>query len=367
MRRVLMLLSNNYANDPRVVGVAGTLSKKHSVELMCLDRASVLPSRQEFGPVKVENVRSGVGGAVGLAVFNVRVFFSGLTKNFDVIHANDFDTVLPAVLLSSIKRVPLVYDVHEDYAVFAADNGLGFFSGAVVFLENIALRRATVVYCVNPLLAQRLEARCGRSVVVLWNYRDVKDFSFSKTQLAALRRGHGLPNEYYCISGTLCRGRNIESALAWFAANKSERLVVAGRGELSRLVKDYALGHENIRFVGLLSLPESRMLEAGSKALLACYEPVGNNVAAGPPGKLFDAIASGVPIIVGPGGVAEGLVREISCGFVSRDIKKTLDGLTGARLAFARAKCRSARRERTWLRESTKLVATYPQPAFKRQ
>ncbi|OIO25171.1 hypothetical protein AUJ14_04830 [Candidatus Micrarchaeota archaeon CG1_02_55_22] len=361
MQRVLMFLSNNYGNDPRVKGIVQTLARTRSVELLCFDRKNVLPKREKNGAVAVENARSPVSGPMGLLHFNLKLLVRGMRKKFDVVHANDFDSLVPAYILSVLRNKPLVYDCHEDYAVFAADNGLGVLAPLIRFLERLAARRASIIYAVNPRLTELGKEKSN--AVLLWNARDAKDFSFTTSQRNSFLSRHKLKQNYYCLSGTLCRGRNIKQTLDWFAYNPKKTLVVAGRGELEPLAEHYASRHANIVFLGLLSLRESRLLESNAFALVAVYEPYGNNLAAGPPGKLFDAIASGVPILVGRSGIAETLVEETGCGLAVDSAESGLDSMTPVKRRELAANCVRAREKYSWKRQARVLEQTYP-PAF---
>ena len=359
MQRVLMFLSNNYGNDPRVKGIAETLARTRNVELLCLDRKNVLPKNEKKGVIAVGNTRTPISGPLGLLYFNLKLLAIGMRKEFDVVHANDFDVLMPAFILSVLRNKPLVYDCHEDYAVFAADNGLGFLAPLIRFLERLAARRASVVYCVNPRLTEEFASE-GANAVLLWNCRDAKDFFFSANKSNEFLRRYKLKANYYCLSGTLCKGRNIPETLEWFSRNPKKTLVVAGRGELEQLVQDYAARHANIVFLGLLSLKESRLLEANAFALVAVYAPYGNNLAAGPPGKLFDAIASGVPILVGRGGIAEALVKETGCGLAVDSVAEGLTGLTTIKRRELAANCAQARGKYSWKGQARTLDKAYP-------
>jgi glycosyltransferase involved in cell wall biosynthesis len=77
---------------------------------------------------------------------------------FDVVHANDLDTLPAARLLARRSRARLVYDAHELYAEFES-RPPRLHRVAITTLESALARRADAVVTVNEPLRQELQAR----------------------------------------------------------------------------------------------------------------------------------------------------------------------------------------------------------------
>ena len=77
---------------------------------------------------------------------------------FDVVHANDFDTLPPAWLLARRSTARLVYDAHEVYSAFESAPGR-IYNGIATALESALAQRAADVITVTPAMAAELERR----------------------------------------------------------------------------------------------------------------------------------------------------------------------------------------------------------------
>src|SRR5215469_4561418 len=121
--RVLMLLSNGFDPDPRVHNEARTLVENgYSVRIVAWDRDRARPEEELVDGIEVRRVylKSTHGRGWTQMLFMPLVFLRmiriALQGRFDIIHAHDFDTLPPALFLSWLRRTPVVYDAHEDYA-----------------------------------------------------------------------------------------------------------------------------------------------------------------------------------------------------------------------------------------------------------
>ncbi len=123
--KVLILRSNPIAPDPRVEKIARALCQQGwRVEVLGWDRTTALPSlvQTDFGVVHRLPIRarfgSGLGNLPQLLRWQVGLFLWLVRhqKDFQAVHACDFDTVLPALLVGRLRKIPLIYDIFDFYA-----------------------------------------------------------------------------------------------------------------------------------------------------------------------------------------------------------------------------------------------------------
>ena len=107
MCRIVFLRSNPIDPDPRVEKEARVLNwAGYAVEVVGWDRAASLPREElrDFGPIKRLPMRVKFGSGLSDFPYLLRFQFGLIgylisnRKRYDIIHACDFDTLLPSLL-----------------------------------------------------------------------------------------------------------------------------------------------------------------------------------------------------------------------------------------------------------------------------
>ncbi|MEP6811490.1 MAG: glycosyltransferase [Actinomycetota bacterium] len=218
MPRLLLLTASELTRDPRarrataaargrgidVVGLSGQVSGEDVVSLDGVPIVRIGPkgrtrTTQEEGiPPQRSAVERELRGLVRLGRFGartVRLWRGGRgLGRFDVVHANDLDTLPAGWLLARRSGARLVYDAHELYAEFDAHPSR-VYKAVATKIEAALARRAAAVATVNePLadeLAQRFALRRRPRVVLNAPELDPRDplERPDATQLAAIYQG----------------------------------------------------------------------------------------------------------------------------------------------------------------------------------
>lgn len=181
MTRLLLLTPSELTQDPRarraaqaalargleVVGLSGRLSGEFVAELegVTVRRVGKPPetvSAAGAGEPHREPLRRELVGLYRLLRLAGRTFaFRRAGKGlgpFDIVHANDFDTLPAGFLLARASRARLAYDAHEIYAEFESDPPR-LYNAVLKALEGTLARRANAVVTVNEPIADELHAR----------------------------------------------------------------------------------------------------------------------------------------------------------------------------------------------------------------
>lgn len=123
VRQALMLLSNCFDPDPRVHNEARSLVEHgYGVEIVAWDRERLRPANEAIDGIEVRRVFVASSHGRGwtqmfvMPLVFLRMIRKALSVNFDIVHCHDFDTLPAGLLLGWIRRKPVVYDSHEDYA-----------------------------------------------------------------------------------------------------------------------------------------------------------------------------------------------------------------------------------------------------------
>lgn len=113
MKSIACLVTNDLHQDQRMNRICTALANAgYEVTLIGRKRKSSrnLPP-QNFNRIRLN---SGVERSVLFyGIYNLRLFFHLLFHKYDIINANDLDTILPAIWVAKLKGTQVVYDAHE--------------------------------------------------------------------------------------------------------------------------------------------------------------------------------------------------------------------------------------------------------------
>ncbi len=312
-KSVLMLVTNGFRPDPRVAKEAEALvSEGYGVTVLGWDRENKFPDRSDYKGVNIERIRTGwAGSMLSFALFYPLFFLRGLLaanrREVDIVHSHDFDTLPLGALISWLKRVPLVFDAHENYAQMIAIDLPGWVPRLVERLEGALTRKADLVITVSEVHAAHMRPNARNGVVLVENCINIPAElglpEFTDRDLVLL------------YVGTLEPMRYIEESIA--VSRTMDRCVykVAGWGRLEGAVRKEVDG-TRVQFLGFL--PHASMLKemAACDVVLCLLDPANLNYVGNSPTKIYEAMAVGVPVLTSKGTTSGELVGRVGCGLV---------------------------------------------------
>tara|TARA_Y100000589_G_scaffold309391_1_gene326848 strand:+ start:3392 stop:4516 length:1125 start_codon:yes stop_codon:yes gene_type:complete len=239
-------------------------------------------------------------GPLFYAEYNLRLFFLLLFRKFDVLHANDLDTLLANRFAQRIKGGDLVYDSHE-YFTEVPELVEGSFAKQVwLKIEQSIFPSLKNVFTVNKSIADIYKSLYSVDVKVMRNLPIAGKFN-SKTKIKS-RVDLGLPPEKKII---LLQGAGINidrgaeemvEAMNWIDAV----FLIVGSGDVIDLLK------EKVRCSGL----SSKVIFTGRVPFedLIAYTKVADvgvtldkdtnlNYKYSLPNKIFDYFQADLPVI----------------------------------------------------------------------
>lgn len=323
--RIVMLLSNGFAPDPRVAAEALALKEAgHQVTIFAWDRTGELPPAQDYDGVQVIRCKIKTTYSRGpLQIFKFRLFWQAAGAFLrqhpaDIIHCHDLDTLQPGLKFGRKKKLPVIFDAHESYPDMVAH----LFPSWLVFLirnmEAALLPRTTAVITVGDILARHYRKMHAHQVVVVGNYKTL-------TATMPVIPLNPPPLKIIYVGG-LNRDRMIGPMIQTVAGDfgrdtcRCEFYIVGDGPELPKL-RELAGSNENIIFTGFLPQQQARTLI--EKCHLVYYAIDGNyqNNQFSAPNLLFLALASGRPIITTDVGEIAEIIRSRNCGTILADLK----------------------------------------------
>lgn len=113
MKRIVSLVTNDLNQDQRMIRICTTLvDAGYEVTLIGrLRKSSLELPLHSFDCMRINCWFE--SSFLFYAEYNIRLFYYLMTHRYDIINANDLDTILPAIWAAKVTKSKVVYDAHE--------------------------------------------------------------------------------------------------------------------------------------------------------------------------------------------------------------------------------------------------------------
>ena len=316
--RIVICRSNPVAPDPRVEKHVQTLLEAgYRVTVVGWDRSASLAKREtregyEIHRIPVAaNYGAGMGNLFKLLAWQIRLLAWLFThrRDFDGIHACDFDTVLPGMAVRLAFGKKLVYDIFDFYPDHLR-NVPRWVKNFIRQVDYRIINRADAVILVDDFRREQIKGTFPKRLAILYNSpADTRCPSgdFEPSPPGRLRLAY---------IGLFQRERSLLEMLSILERHTEWSLEMAGFGGDEQEI--YAAGRElpNVHWHG--TIPYTRALEISSQAdvLFAIYDPAIPNHRYSSPNKLFEAMMLGKPILVARDTNMDRIISKNDCGIV---------------------------------------------------
>lgn len=317
--RVAVCRSNSLVSDPRVDKIARTLAGAgYAVRLLGWDHRGDLPKTVEQDGVLIERIRIIVKKARGLGLVPYELRWQAALwfwlfrhrAEIDVIHACDFDTVLPALLCKRLWGMHVVYDIFDFYAdMLRATPGL--LKRLLRHLELRAIDRSDAVILADDSRREQIAGSHPRRIAIVYN--SPADPSQDLPGSTDLLQTEGLRIAYI---GNLQVERGLLELLDVLSRHPEWKLDLAGFGPDETLISAAAEKLSNVTWHGQIDYARALELNALADVMVATYSPAIPNHRYSSPNKLFEAMLLAKPIIVAQDSNIDRIVLAEGCGLV---------------------------------------------------
>ncbi|HBE43470.1 MAG TPA: glycosyltransferase [Bacteroidales bacterium] len=253
--------------------------------------------------------------------FNIRLFFHLLFHKYDILVANDLDTLLPNFLVSVLKRKTLVYDSHEYFTGVPEIQERPFVKYVWKTIEKSIFPHLKYVMTVSDSIALQymhqygirpLTVRnCSRSSAGI-NGLSAKEIGINPGDIILILQGGGINVD-----------RGGEELIEAIFLTEGVSLIIAGSGDvlpvLKKRVTELKLS-DRVKFVPKLQWSELMRYTKSADAGLSPDKDTNLNYRYSLPNKLFDYISAGIPVIAGELPEVAGIIRKYDCGLVIPEI-----------------------------------------------
>lgn len=208
MKKVLVIVCNNFTHDKRVINISNSLQKnEYNVDILAEKQCRGLKLKENKGYIvhrvplfsslyskqtntvksishrkiicskmkkiiKNNKTRMLITSFLNWFTFNFGVFFKGLIIKPDIVYANDLDTLTVGFLLSRILKTKLIFDSHELWLMGNKFNNCSKIRQKMwVIIEKRLIHKADCVICTTDLRSEYLKKEYGlQKVTTIHNY-----------------------------------------------------------------------------------------------------------------------------------------------------------------------------------------------------
>ena len=364
---VAFSVTNCICNDQRVMKMAHSVEKL-GCEITIIGRKSGDCCKSESVPFRTKRFSMLFKRSVLFyAFFNLRLFIYLLFHRFDILVANDLDTLLPNFLASRIKRCQLVYDSHEYFTGVPEIQDRHFVKWVWKSIERLLFPKLNNVITVCDSIADLYYTEYKIKPVVVRNCSLLAGeiIPFSRREL-----GISEGNLLLILQGTgINTGRGGEELIDAIKITPGVSLMIVGSGDnleiIREKVKRYNL-EDSIKFIPKCSWKTLIRFTAAADAGLSLDKNTNINYLLSLPNKLFDYLSAGIPVIATNLPELSNIINKYHCGILipvpsPEEISKAICALRDSNTLLSELKQNSviASKSMNWEIESLKVECLY--------
>lgn len=356
-KKIILLATSDINYDQRIQKIAGSLHAM-GADVHVLGRAltSSIPLLEK--PFTQERLTCIFNqGVLFYLEITIRFFFHLISNSYDIVCANDPDTLLAAIKAKIFKRFDLIYDSHEYFTEVPELQNKGFKKKIWQAIEGNGVKQAKRLYTVNTSLAKILGEKYHREMAVVRNVPLL-------TPLPEINKAA----PYIIYQGALNKGRGLE-ALIEAMTELPLKLKIAGKGDLSanlqQLVKKLKL-EDRVEFVGNLLPLDLKILTQGAWLGINILESYSLNYYYSLANKFFDYMHAEVPSLNMDFPEYKNILAIHKVGLTikelnPKEIALAINSLLTDKETYElmRANCKTAKTQFNWQKESQLLKEIY--------
>lgn len=271
-----------------------------------------------------------IAGLLGFNWFILKLLIKH-RKGYNVIHAADFDTVLPAMIMKFIYGKKVIYDIYDWYIDSRSINN-PLFKWIVKQVERINVKKSDAVIICEEGRKKQIIFEPKQ----LWVLPNIPSLKIPSNTYA--------PKDKITISyvGILGDGRGLLNLIKLAYDMPEVNFVVGGFGPLE---KEFLEANQlpNFNFLGRVSYDEALKIMSSGNLIYAMYERVNPNHILAAPNKYYEGLALGRPIITTVGTLVGDKVEKYDTGYcIDEKYESLFDLIRGLNREDIANKCRSA-------------------------
>jgi glycosyltransferase involved in cell wall biosynthesis len=297
--RVLFCRSNPVDPDPRVEKEASALVRAgYTAAVVGWDRTAALPRVENRAGMVIHRIpirapfANGLMNLPNLLRWQVRLmaWLARHRAEYDILHACDFDTILPALWARRLWGKPVVYDIFDFYADHLRRTPAGL-KTLIRRLDLHAIGQADALILCDDSRFEQVRGSSPRRVTVIYNTPEDASppVDFQPSPPGRLRLAY---------VGLVQVERMLFEVLDAVRKHPEWSLEMGGfGGDEQRVVAEIA-AMPNVTWHGRIPYDQALRINAASDLMFALYDPAVPNHRYSSANKIFEAMMLAKPVLV---------------------------------------------------------------------
>lgn len=287
--RVISLVTNDLSQDQRMNRICTALAENgFNVLLVGRYRKSSLPLREKkFHQRRIRNWFN--NGFLFYAEHNFRLLLLLLRAKFDIVNANDLDTLPAAFLSAKIKRKKLVYDAHEYFTEQEEVVNRALVKSIWKWIERTMVPQSDAAYTVSNGYAELFKKEYDMDFGIVRNVTRLSDRALNCDRTES----------YILYQGSVNHGRGLPQ-LIQAMKNLPYKLVICGIGDiyedLQQLAKRLHV-EQKVEFRGFVEPEDLPEITCKAQLGLTLFDKEGLSHYHSLANRFFDYLHAGIPQI----------------------------------------------------------------------
>lgn len=307
---IYLLRSNDINPDPRLFKYKNFLEKKRiKYKIFGWDRKNEGLNKKNIEYFKLKT-SYGLGNKniFNLLKWNLYLLKKMVRerKKIKIIHACDFDTILPAIFMKIFFNKKVIFDIFDWYSD-SRDFSNKFLKKIINFLEKKAVKWSNyIILCEEERVAQLEMKNLNKENILIMPNIPVFDYKLKEEK-----------NKFFSISyvGIFSKDRGLIE-LCKIVEKLNIPLTIAGFGDLEEEIAKYGQKNKNINFIGKVDYKKGLEIMKSSSLIYAMYYKESRNNIYAAPNKYYEGLFLSKPIITTKGTLVGEKTLKDKTGFV---------------------------------------------------
>jgi glycosyltransferase involved in cell wall biosynthesis len=290
-------------------------------------------------------------------------------RSFQIIHACDFDTILPALVLKFLFKKRVIYDVFDFYADHLRRTP-EFLKKIIRWVDYSAINSADGVILVDDSRIEQIKGSHPKACISIFN--SPEDVPYQETEEPLPHPENTLRITYV---GLLQIERGLFEMIDVLQRHPEWYLDLAGFGGDEQRIVSMVKDMPNVMWHGRISYQRTLALSCLADVLFATYDPTIPNHRYSSPNKVFEGMMLGKPIIVAEQTNMDRIIKNANCGIIVKygdrialeNALSTLAADRDLRETFGRNARKAYEEVYSWKKMETRLITFYNQILLRRK